>query len=89
MTSIGPVTHIVVHYSATYADQDVTAADIDRMHKALAAETRADVRALLADVQTLKAERASGANASETTLRAIQQSLHDIKGVLARHQQGV
>lgn len=28
------ITHIVVHYSATYEDQNVTAADIDRMHKA-------------------------------------------------------
>lgn len=28
-----PVTHIVVHYSATYEDQNITAADIDRMHK--------------------------------------------------------
>lgn len=28
------VTHIVVHYSATYDDQEITAADIDRMHKA-------------------------------------------------------
>lgn len=27
------VTHIVVHYSATYDDQEMTAADIDRMHK--------------------------------------------------------
>lgn len=28
------ITHIVVHYSATYSDQDITAADIDKMHKA-------------------------------------------------------
>lgn len=28
-----PVTHIVVHYSATYEDQNITAADIDKMHK--------------------------------------------------------
>lgn len=27
------ITHIVVHYSATYSDQDFTAADIDRMHR--------------------------------------------------------
>lgn len=27
-----PVTHIVVHYSATYPDQNFTAADINRMH---------------------------------------------------------
>lgn len=27
------VTHIVVHYSATYSDQNTTAADIDRMHR--------------------------------------------------------
>lgn len=27
------VTHIVLHYSATYADQNITAADIDKMHK--------------------------------------------------------
>lgn len=27
------VKYIVVHYSATYEDQDITAADIDRMHK--------------------------------------------------------
>lgn len=27
------VTHIVVHYSATYADQDLTARDIDKMHR--------------------------------------------------------
>lgn len=26
-------THIVVHYSATYDDQEITAADIDKMHK--------------------------------------------------------
>lgn len=28
-----PVRYIVVHYSATYPHQNVTAADIDRMHK--------------------------------------------------------
>lgn len=28
------VTHIVVHYSATYDDQQITAADIDKMHRA-------------------------------------------------------
>jgi N-acetylmuramoyl-L-alanine amidase len=28
------VTHIVVHYSATFDDQEITAADIDKMHKA-------------------------------------------------------
>jgi len=28
------ITHIVIHYSATYPDSDITAADIDRMHKA-------------------------------------------------------
>lgn len=27
------ITHVVVHYSATYPDQNITAADIDRMHK--------------------------------------------------------
>lgn len=27
------VTHIVVHYSATYADQDLTVKDIDKMHR--------------------------------------------------------
>ena len=27
------ITHIVVHYSATYSDQNITAADIDKMHK--------------------------------------------------------
>jgi N-acetylmuramoyl-L-alanine amidase len=34
MSSIGTITHIVVHYSATYPDWDLTAADIDRMHRA-------------------------------------------------------
>lgn len=29
-----PITHIVVHYSATYPDNNLTAADVDRMHKA-------------------------------------------------------
>jgi N-acetylmuramoyl-L-alanine amidase len=28
------ITHIVVHYSATYSDQNITRADIDKMHKA-------------------------------------------------------
>ena len=28
------ITHIVVHYSATFEDQDISAADIDRWHKA-------------------------------------------------------
>ena len=28
------ITHIVVHYTATYADQNLTAADIDKMHRA-------------------------------------------------------
>lgn len=31
--SMSQVTHIVLHYSATYADESVTAADIDKMHK--------------------------------------------------------
>lgn len=35
MKPIGhPITHIVVHYSATYPDQNTTAADIDQMHRA-------------------------------------------------------
>lgn len=34
MTAIGPITHVVVHYSATYPDWNLTAADIDRMHRA-------------------------------------------------------
>ncbi|MCK9543700.1 MAG: N-acetylmuramoyl-L-alanine amidase [Novosphingobium sp.] len=35
MTHIGhPITHIVVHYSATYPEDNTTIADIDRMHKA-------------------------------------------------------
>jgi N-acetyl-anhydromuramyl-L-alanine amidase AmpD len=29
-----PVTHLVLHYSATYADQDLDVRDIDRMHRA-------------------------------------------------------
>jgi len=29
-----PITHIVLHYSATYADQDLDIRDIDRMHRA-------------------------------------------------------
>lgn len=34
MTHIGhPIEHIVIHYSATYPDQDITAAVIDRWHK--------------------------------------------------------
>lgn len=28
------ITHIVLHYSATYADQDLGVSDIDKMHKA-------------------------------------------------------
>jgi N-acetylmuramoyl-L-alanine amidase len=28
------ITHIVVHYTATYEDENITAADVDRMHKA-------------------------------------------------------
>lgn len=32
--SMKKVTHIVVHYSATFSDQTITAADIDKMHKA-------------------------------------------------------
>lgn len=28
------ITHVVIHYTATYADQDLSAADIDRMHRA-------------------------------------------------------
>jgi N-acetylmuramoyl-L-alanine amidase len=27
------ITHIVIHYSATYSDQDFRAADIDKMHR--------------------------------------------------------
>ncbi|WP_424931878.1 N-acetylmuramoyl-L-alanine amidase [Amaricoccus macauensis] len=34
MSPIGPITHVVIHYSATYPDQNLTAADIDRMHRA-------------------------------------------------------
>jgi N-acetylmuramoyl-L-alanine amidase len=34
MSPIGKITHIVIHYSATYPDQDLSAADIDRMHRA-------------------------------------------------------
>lgn len=33
MTPLGPVKRIVLHYSATYPDQDLTAADIDAMHR--------------------------------------------------------
>lgn len=29
-----PISHIVMHYSATYADQDLDIRDIDRMHRA-------------------------------------------------------
>jgi N-acetyl-anhydromuramyl-L-alanine amidase AmpD len=29
-----PITHIVLHYSATYADQDLDIRDIDKMHRA-------------------------------------------------------
>jgi N-acetylmuramoyl-L-alanine amidase len=32
--SMKTITHIVVHYSATYEDQNLTRADIDKMHKA-------------------------------------------------------
>lgn len=32
--SMNRITHVVLHYSATYEDDDVTAADIDKMHKA-------------------------------------------------------
>jgi N-acetylmuramoyl-L-alanine amidase len=32
--SMKRITHIVVHYSATYGDQNLSAADIDKMHKA-------------------------------------------------------
>jgi N-acetylmuramoyl-L-alanine amidase len=32
--SMQRITHIVIHYSATFEDQDITAADIDKMHKA-------------------------------------------------------
>jgi N-acetylmuramoyl-L-alanine amidase len=32
--SMSRVTHVVVHYSATYEDQNLTRADIDKMHKA-------------------------------------------------------
>jgi len=32
--SMANITHVVVHYSATYEDQNLTRADIDRMHKA-------------------------------------------------------
>lgn len=31
--SMATITHVVVHYSATYGDEAVTAADIDRIHK--------------------------------------------------------
>lgn len=33
MTNL-PITHIVLHYSATYADQNLDIRDIDKMHKA-------------------------------------------------------
>ena len=33
-TGLGRVTNIVIHYSATFPDWDITAADIDRMHRA-------------------------------------------------------
>ncbi len=32
--SMAKITHIVVHYSATFEDQSLTAADIDKMHRA-------------------------------------------------------
>ena len=32
--SMKKITHIVVHYSATYEDQNLTVKDIDKMHKA-------------------------------------------------------
>lgn len=32
MTSLGPVTHIVIHYSATYEDQDIGLKEIREMH---------------------------------------------------------
>ena len=32
--SMRVITHIVLHYSATYADQDITRDDIDKMHRA-------------------------------------------------------
>jgi N-acetylmuramoyl-L-alanine amidase len=34
MSPIGKISHVVTHYSDTYPDQDLTAADIDRMHRA-------------------------------------------------------
>lgn len=34
MRPIGAVTHVVIHYAAIWPDQDITAADIDRMHRA-------------------------------------------------------
>ena len=34
MASNGVISAIVLHYSATYPDQDITAADIDKMHRA-------------------------------------------------------
>ncbi|WP_424934796.1 hypothetical protein [Amaricoccus macauensis] len=34
MSPIGAITHIVIHYSATCPDQEITAADNDRMHRA-------------------------------------------------------
>jgi N-acetylmuramoyl-L-alanine amidase len=33
MSSIGKITHIVVHYAATYPDQDITAATVDKWHR--------------------------------------------------------
>lgn len=32
--SMNTITHIVIHYSATYEDQNLTVKDIDKMHKA-------------------------------------------------------
>lgn len=32
--SMSRITHIVIHYSATYEDQNLTVKDIDRMHRA-------------------------------------------------------
>lgn len=34
MTPNSPVTHIVMHYSATYSDQDIGVAEIDEWHRA-------------------------------------------------------
>lgn len=33
LKALGPVTHIVGHYSATYPDQNITIADVDRWHR--------------------------------------------------------